>query len=159
MCTRLEQQLRIEQVPIHDLEINLKSRDSYVHLIRPLKEVFTTPEYSAKIFSILEDKNLSGKKATGRPEMDLWQIFVLSQVRPGLNIGYDWLHTMANNDRMLRMLMGIETEIGFEKKNFEYQHILDNISLLDHETVGEINELIVELGHGVLKKKRRKHCA
>ncbi len=34
MRKRFEQQLRIVQVPIHDLEINLKSRDSYVHLIR-----------------------------------------------------------------------------------------------------------------------------
>ncbi len=66
---------------------------------------------------------------------------------------------MANNDRMLVTLLGIETKIGFEKKNFDYQQILDNISLLDDETVGEMNELIVELGHGVLKKKRRKHCA
>ncbi len=40
--------------------------------------MFTTPEYSAKIFSVLEDKILSGKKAPGRPGMDLWQIFDLS---------------------------------------------------------------------------------
>ncbi len=56
MRKRFQQQLRIGQVPIHDLEINLKNRDSYVHLIRGLKELFTTPEYSAKIFSILEDE-------------------------------------------------------------------------------------------------------
>lgn len=153
MRKRFEQQLRIGQVPIHDLEFNLKSRDSYVHLMRALKEIFFTPEYNEKLFSVLEENILSGKKATGRPGMDLWQIFVLSQVRLGLNIGYDRLHTMANNDRMLRMLMGIETEIGFERKKFEYQQILDNVSLLDDETVCEINEFIVELGHGVFKKK------
>ncbi len=60
---------------------------------------------------------------------------------------------------MFRTLMDIETEIGFEKKNFEYQQILDNISLLNDATVGEMNELIVKLGHGVLKKKRGKHYA
>ncbi len=78
MRKRFKQQSRIGQAPIHDLEINLKSRDSYVQLIRALKEMFTTPEYSAKIFSVLEDKILSGKKAPGRPGMDLWQIFDLS---------------------------------------------------------------------------------
>ncbi len=155
MRKRFEQQLRTGQVPIHDLEINLRSRDSCVYLIWTLKEVFTTPEYSAKIFSILQKRILSGKKAACHPGMDLWQIFVLSLVRLGLNIGYDGLHTMANNDRMLCTLMGIETEIGFEKKNFEYQQILDNISLLDDETVGEMNELIVEPRHEVFKKKRR----
>ncbi len=30
---------------------------------------------------------------------------------------------------------------------------MDKIFLLDDETVGELNELIVELGHGVFKKK------
>jgi len=153
MRKRFEQQLRIGQIPIQDLEFNLKSRDSYVHLMRALKEIFVSPEYNQEIFIVLENKILSGKNATGRPGMDLWQIFVLSQVRLGLNISYDRLHTMADNDKMLRTLMGIETEAGFEKKKIEYQQILDNISLLDDETVREINELVVEIGHGIFKKK------
>ncbi len=80
--------------------------------------MFSTSEYNAKIFSVLEGKNLSGKKATGRPGMDLWQIFVLFQVHLGLNIGYDRLYTMANNNRMLRTLLGIESKVGSEKKIF-----------------------------------------
>jgi hypothetical protein len=153
MRKRFEQQLRLGQIPISDAEINLKSRDSYVHLMRALKEIFLTPKYNEQIFSILEKKILSGKKATGRPGMDLWQIFVLAQARLGLNASYDRIHTLANSDTMLRTIMGIEMGIGFEKQQFEYQQIVDNLNLLDDETVKQLNDVIVSFGHGVFKKK------
>jgi len=153
MRKRFEQQLRLGQVPINDAEINPKSRDSYVHLMRAIKEIFLTPEYNERIFSILEGKILSGKKATGRPGMDLWQIFVLAQARLGLNTNYDRIHTLANTDTMLRTVMGVETEVGFEKQHFEYQQIVDNLNLLDDETVKKLNDVIVEFGHGIFKKK------
>ena len=153
MRKRFEQQLRIGQISIQDADIDLKSRDYYVALMRALKEIFTTPEYNKEIFRVLEEKILLGKKATGRRGMDLWQIFVLAQVRLALNIGYDRLHTMANHDSLLRQVMGIETEFGYEKQKVAYQQILDNISLLDDETVKKINNVILEIGHQVFKKK------
>ena len=159
MRKRFEQQLRIGQISIQDADIDLKSRDYYVALMRALKEIFISPEYNKEIFRVLEEKILLGKKATGRRGMDLWQIFVLAQVRLALNIGYDRLHTMANHDSLLRQVMGIETEFGYEKQKIGYQQILDNISLLDDETVKQINNVILEIGHQVFKKKRRKHCA
>jgi hypothetical protein len=153
MRKRFEQQLRIGQIAITDADIDLKSRDPYVAIMRALKEIFLTKDHNEKLFSILEDKILKGKKATGRPGMDLWQIFVLAQVRHGLCLSYDRLHTMANNDRLLRQVMGIETEFGYEKQKVEYQQILDNVSLLDDETVVKINGAICEVGHQVYKKK------
>lgn len=155
MRKRFEQQLRLGQFQIHEAEINPKSRDPYVHLMRALKEIFITPEYNEKIFSILEDKILSGKQATGRKGMDLWHIFVLAQVRLGLNTNYDRLETMANSDHLLRSVMGVEMDAGFEKQKFEYQQIVDNVNLLDNETVEKLNAIIVEFGHKVFKKKRR----
>ncbi len=85
--------------------------------------------------------------------MDLWQIFVLAQVRLCQNISYDELHDHANHHQMIRQLMGIESGFGYEKYKFEYQNIVDNVSLLDHETVWELNQVIVEFGHGVFKKR------
>jgi len=37
---------------------------------------------------------------------------------------------------------------------FEYQNILDNVSLLDAETIDKINATVVEYGLSLLKKKR-----
>ncbi len=153
MRKRFEQQLKIGQIAIADSFIITKSRDSYVSLMRALKEVFINNEYNEKIFNILEEKILKGKKPTGRKGMDLWQIFVLCEVRLGLNISYDRLHSMANYDKLLRQIMGVETEFGYEKQQFEYQQILDNAQLLDDQTVRRINEVILEMGHEVFKKK------
>jgi hypothetical protein len=63
---------------------------------------------------------------------------------------------MANSDKMFREIMGIETEDGFERIEFEYQNILDNVTLLDDETVRKLNDVVVEMGHGMFKKKMRK---
>lgn len=153
MRKRFEQQLAMGQIPISEAFINQKSRDSYVQVMRGIKEIFITPEYNERIFSILEDKIMKGRKATGRPGMDLWQIFVMAQVRLALDLSYDRLHSMANYDRLLRQIMGVETEFGFEKQQFEYQRILDNVTLLDEQTLRQINDVIVEMGHNVFKKK------
>jgi len=49
--------------------------------------------------------------------------------------------------------MGVEKGFGYERYEFEYQNIVDNVSLLDDETVRELNQVIVEFGHEVFKKK------
>lgn len=153
MRKRFEAQLSIGRKKISDIEINIKSRDAVPALVLSLKRIFVTSEYNERIFSILERKILIGKKKTGRKGMDLWQIFVLAQFRLGLRLSYDRLHHMANYDSLLRQLMGIESESGFEKIEIEYQNIIDNVSLLDDKTLEEINKIIVEFGHDVFKKK------
>jgi hypothetical protein len=122
-------------------------------LCAALKEIFITPKWNEKVFEIMEAKITAGKQRTGRPGMDLWQIFVLSQVRLCQNISYDELHHIANHDSLIRQIMGIESGFGYEKYRFGYQNIVDNVSLLDDETVRELNQVIVEFGHEVFKKK------
>jgi len=159
MRKRFEQQLKVGQIPISQIEVNPKYRSAFPKLVLSLKRLYLTPEYNERIFSILEDKIVRGKKNTGRPGMDLWVLFVMAQTRLCLNTSYDELHRMANNDKMFREIMGIETDDGFERIEFEYQNILDNVTLLDDETVQELNQVVVEMGHGVFKKKIRKPCA
>ncbi len=154
MRKRFEQQLSIGQKRIEDIEVNLKCRDAFPKLVLGLKKLYMTPEYNEKVFEILEAKILKDKKETGRPGMDLWQIFVLGQVRLALDISYDRLYHMANFDTLLRQLLGIENESMFvERKELEYQNIIDNISLLDDQTLSQLNNIIVEMGHSVFKKK------
>ena len=153
MRKRFEQQLKVGQIPVSQIEVNPKYRSAFPKLVLSLKMLYLTPEYNEQIFSILEEKILSGKKNTGRKGMDLWVLFVMAQTRLCLNTSYDELHRMANTDRMFREIMGIETEYGFERIEFEYQNIIDNVSLLDDETVRKLNDVVVEMGHGVFKKK------
>jgi transposase, IS5 family len=83
--------------------------------------------------------------------MDLWQIFVLAQVRMLLNTSYEDLHHIANNDHLIRQIMGVEKGFGYERYEFRYQNIVDNVSLLDDGTVRELNQVILEFGHEVFK--------
>lgn len=130
-----------------------KTRDSLPAMLKALQMIFITPRYNEWLFSILEDKILKGKKRTGRPGMDLWWIFVLAEMRLCADLSYDRLHYMANYDSLLRKIMGVEVKYGMPEKEFEYQNILDNVSLLDDETIRQINEMIVSFGHDVFKKK------
>jgi len=102
---------------------------------------------------VLEEKILANKKETGRKGMNLWQVFVLAQVRLALNINYDRLHNLVNNHRSLRQILGIETTFDKPRIEWEYQNIVDNIKLLDDATFIKINDIIVEMGHDTFKKK------
>jgi len=154
MRKRFEQQMTLGRLPISETEVPTKKRSGTLPgLCAALKEIFTTPVWNEKVFEILESKITEGKKRTGRPGMDLWQIFVLSQVRLCQNISYDELHHIADYDTLIRQIMGVESGFGYEKYRFEYQNIIDNVSLLDDETVKELNQVIVEFGHEVFKKK------
>jgi hypothetical protein len=146
--------MTLGRLPIGETEIPLNKRTGALpKLCAALKEIFITPKWNEKVFEILEAKITAGKQRTGRPGMDLWQIFVLSQVRLCQNISYDELHHIANYDGLIRQILGIESGFGYEKYKFEYQNIIDNVSLLDDETLRELNQVIVEFGHDVFKKK------
>jgi len=152
MRKRFEAQIKIGSTPISEVKITTKSRDEMPPLMRALKEIYINAELSQEIYSIIEDKICKGKKKTGRNGMNLWSIFVLAQSRLCLNTNYDRLHYLANNDKSLRQILGVYTVFG-EDYEFGYQNIIDNVTLLDDDTLKKINDLIVSFGHGVLKKK------
>ena len=153
MRKRFEQQYVLGRLPIEETVIPNKKRSGTLPgLCAALKELFIIPQWNEQVFEMLENKVLLGKQKTGRQGMDLWQIFVLSQVRLCQNISYDDLHDLANHHSLIRQIMGVESGFGYEKHQFKYQNIIDNVSLLDDETVKKLNAIIVEFGHEVFKK-------
>lgn len=153
MRKTFEQQYLLGVKKIEDTKINKKCRDGFGKLCLALIEIYKNQEYRFQIFQILEKQIIQGKQQTGRPGMNLWQIFVFAQTRLSLNIDYDRLHHLANNDSMLRQILGVESEIGFDQKEFEYQTIVDNVRLLNDESLKKINLVIIQMGHNVFKKK------
>lgn len=154
MRKRFEQEITIGRLLIQDTIIPTKKRSGALPgLCAALKEIYLSPKWNEKVFQILENKILSKNNNTGRPGMNLWQIFVLSQVRLCQNISYDELHDLANHHTLIRQIMGVESEFGSQKQEFGYQSIIDNVGLLDDETVKELNAVILEFGHEVFKKK------
>ena len=93
-------------------------------------------------------------RKNGRPGMNLWTIFVLSQVRLCLGTSYDMLHHLSNNDILLRKLLGISDFMGIKSIQFEYQNIYDNVSKLSDAMLSEINDVIVDFCHKKVFKKK-----
>lgn len=154
MRKRFEQQISLGQLPIEATYINPKHRYALDELMAALKAIYCNREYNAAIFSILEKHINSGKKNTGRPGMDLWCIFVLAQVRLCLDMSYEGLHHNANNNHVMRRLMGVERDFGYERIEFEYQQIYDNVSQLGDDLISELNRVILEFGYGHVFKKK-----
>lgn len=152
MRKRFEQQLSLNTVPITEVEFDKKDRHQLSRLLKGLQYIFTNVELSEQVFRLLEDKILSGKKATGRLGMSLWEILVLSCVKLNLNADYDLLLDQANYHSKLRAILGIVSYGYEEEKKYHLQTVIDNVELLDIETLDKINQLVVEAGHGVVKK-------
>lgn len=158
MRKRFEQQLKVGYVAISDVDFPpyiYKSRDEQPILMRALLHIFTTPELNESIFALLEKKVKKEKKNTGRPGMDLWQVLVLSILRYTLNSNWDRLIYIANTDQLLRQILGVQTisEAGMAAYEFKYQTVIDNVSLIDEQTIEEINNIVVNFGHKLFKKK------
>jgi hypothetical protein len=161
MRQRFEQQMNLRTVAISDVRFSLKSRDELPPVLMALQYIFVTPELSEKVFAMLEKKICSGKKKTGRKGMDLWHILVLAVVRHTCGTNWDTLETWANHHELVRKVMGVHATafIEDEKTEFAYQTILDNVSLVDEALLHEINQLVVDAGHKLVKKKTMKHCS
>lgn len=156
MRQRFEQQLSLGVIPISEVKIRTKCRDEMPPLLIVLQTIFVTQELNEVVFSILENKICKDKKYTGRKGMDLWHILVLSLVRHACNTNWDKLHYLANNDMTMRNIMGLHNnEFGEGFHEFEYQNILDNVSLLDLETIDKINAVVVDYGMKLFKKKKK----
>ena len=155
MRQRFEQQMNLRTVAIAHVKFPLKSRDELPPVLKALQYIFITPELNEKVFHLLEQKICKDKKQTGRKGMDLWHILVLAVVRHALSTNWDRLEYLANYDQLLREIMGVHATafIEDEKIEFNYQSILDNVSLVDEALLRDINLLVVDAGHKLVKKK------
>jgi len=153
MRKRFEAQMTLGCTPIDQVEIPTKTRASMAALMQALQYIYTNAEWNRRIFELLSEKVSAGKKQTGRRGMSLWEIFVLGQVRLCLDLSYDELHFMSNDSSLLRGILGVLPTDFSTGKQYEYQNIYDNVTLLDEPLLKQINDVIVEAGHQVFKKK------
>jgi len=152
MRKRFEAQYRIGSIAINEIKVPTKSRDEFPPYLRAVQEIYNSKELSTEIYELVEKAVCQKDSKTGRPGMNLWNIFVLAGARMCLGTDWDRLHYLANTDSLLRKMIGY-SDVFMEEEDISYQTIIDNVTLLDDETLKGINEIIVKLGHGLLKKK------
>jgi IS5 family transposase len=154
MRKRYEIQQQLGTLPIGEISISTKSRDEFPFILRGLQHIFLNEGLRESVLSIVEEVVCQGKRATGRPGLDLWEVFVLAVVRLGLDLNYDRLEDLANNHRSFRGILGVDQQAGFgPAKHYALQTLKDNIALLDAEVLNRINVLVVQAGHQLVKKK------
>jgi len=153
MRRRFDVQLGLGLTPIERVSIPLKSRDELPPILAGLQWIFQTPEINQQVFALLESKLVAGRKATGRPGLDLWQILVLGVVRLGLDCDYDRLEDLANHHTLLRQILGVPPVPGPTDKPFHYKTLSENVCHLDEAMLSQINAIIAQHGRAVFKKK------
>lgn len=144
-------QMQMGEVDVSKVKFDLKSRDDIPKILRGLQHLYIELPLRTKLFELLEEQ-IAPKvdKRNGRPGMTLWSIFVCGVVRLDLNIDYDRLHELVNHHDTLREMLG---HGAFDRENYHYQTLKDNVSLFTPELLDQINQLVVGSGHVLLKKK------
>ncbi len=155
MRVKFIQQQFLGVEPISKVKIPDILRDELPPVLKALQYIFTTPELNNKVFNILT-KSVDGLNTKqGRKGMSLWEILVLAVIRNSLDTNYDRLHDFANHHLLVRKIMGVYRAFGYEdmSKTYGLQTIKDNVHLLTKEIIDEINLLVIETGHSLVKKK------
>ena len=106
------------------------------------------------MFALIEPEIKGKKQYTGRTGMDMWEILVFATVRLALNANYDALHHFSNFDKLIREIIGMENKFN-DGKTYGLQTLKDNVSLLDEETVNQVNTMVVEAAHQFVLKKTK----
>ena len=89
-------QLRLDTVPIPNVELNLQSRARLVPVLRALQHVYSDSSLTDRILGLIAtDINAGSRTDTGRKGMDYWHICVLAAVRLGCNYTYDQLQDLS----------------------------------------------------------------
>lgn len=144
----IDEQMKLGEVEISKIVIDLNSRDETPQLLLGLQHIYRNLPLRDKAFAILgEHIKDSG---TGRPGMDLWKILVLGTLRLNCDCDYDRLKEMADNHINVREMLGHTPWTCRDK--YPLQTLKDNVGLLTPALLDEVNKLVVEAGHAVIGK-------
>ena len=132
---------------IGGIQIDVKSRDDIPAILLGLQGLYLNEVLREAVFELLldrlgEDRDLK----VGRPGMELWTVLVLAVLKQGLGCDFDRLHEHANTHVVLRQLLG---HSEFDPGTYSYDQVTRNVSLLDEDTLRDINELVVRHGHSL----------
>ena len=144
-------QMHIGEVDVSGIVLDAKSRDDIPQILRGLQYLYQDTAKRAKLFHLLESE-MAPKidKRTGRPGMTLWSIFVCGVIRLDLNIDYDRLQELVNQHNTIRQMLGHGL---FDPTSYHYQTLKDNVTLFTPELLDKINQIVVDAGHELVKKK------
>ncbi len=139
---------------ITDVALDPDSRDDIPQLLLGLQYLYMTPALREQVLQILDEMIPEEiDRNTGRPGMGLWRILVMGVLRLNLNWDYDRLCEMVNQHRTIRQMLGHGGVDDGER--YQVQTLKDNVSLLTPQISDRINQVVVQAGHQLEKKRTR----
>ena len=155
----ISSQMQLGQTDIHNIIIDVSSRDDIPPILLGLQHIYINRPLRTAVFKILEEvipyKTDSKTECfipvasdQGRPGMEQWSILVLGTLRLALNADYDRIQELANEHRTLRMMLGhgiFDTE-----NNYRLQTLKDNLKLFTPAIMSRISAEVIRVGHGLL---------
>ncbi|MBA4191630.1 MAG: ISNCY family transposase [Planctomycetaceae bacterium] len=151
MRVAYHKQLRFDCPPIETVELNLKSRDEIIPVLRTLQYLYIDACLRDQLLTwVGQDVNGSSSCKLGRRGLDYWMIVVLAAVWLGCDLDDDKLQNLAEEHRTLRFMMGLGDWI--EDEDFDWRRIRDNVCLLRPETLEKLNPLVIGAGHLLVPK-------
>jgi IS5 family transposase len=146
MRLAFQEQPRLDCPPVDAVPLNLNCRDEIIPILRALQHVYEQAQLRREILDLIgNDVNPDSSPDRGRAGLSYWTIMVLAAVRLGCNFDYDKLQDLAEQHRVLRLIMGIGD--WDDQTDFDWRRIRDNLCLLRPQTLEKINHLIVAAGH------------
>jgi len=148
----IDMQMKFGEVDISKIQFDLRSRDEIPKLLMGLQSIYCNTKIREQIFKLLMKlipDNVDPNN--GRRGMDLWRILVLGTLRLSCNWDYDKLTEIANNHKILRLMLGH----SYMDHQYLYalQTLKDNVSLFTPEVLDKINQIVVKYGHELIGKK------
>ncbi len=148
----IDDQIKIGETSIKDIQFDLNSRDEIPQILMGLQHIYSNKDLRKSVFDILEDLTPEGiDPKNGRNGMSYWKILVLGTLRLGCNIDYDKLKEIADQHNTVREMLGYLIYLD-EEKFYPLQTVKDNVSLLTPEVMDQVNQEVVKYGHSLLGK-------
>ncbi len=145
---RFEHTLRLDEVPIGEIKISVKSRDDIPALLLGLQHLYVSCREELEALlgcHVTADRD----PENGRPGMTLWRVLVMAVLKQGLDCDYDRLGELVNHHQVVRKML----QHGFlDDWTYSVRTLQDNVSLVTPALLQELNALLVREGHAVAGK-------
>ncbi|MGH9877359.1 MAG: ISNCY family transposase [Nitrososphaera sp.] len=146
MRKAMEAQLRLDIPAFDKIEFDLSNRHELEAILMALKHVYESQEVLGSILQIIaQDVGCDTDTEIGCPGLSYWEVLVLAAVRLGCDLNYDALADLASNHRKLRRILGVGD--WEDNRKFSRSTIQNNMVKLKPETICQISNTVVALGH------------
>ncbi|WP_422133767.1 MULTISPECIES: hypothetical protein [unclassified Endozoicomonas] len=150
MRQTINPQMQLGEVDISAITFNLRSRDDTPRLLLALQYIWTNIELRNQVFHVLQGM-IAADQGNGRPGMDPWRMLVFGALRLVINCDYDRLLELANEHGTHRKIPG---HGSYCEHQYKLQTLQDNISLFTPEILDQNNQVVVNAGRELVKKRR-----